>query len=96
MKVAKFLLLKTQSVNKRYNIHKPTQRKSHSPFGAGLRCKDTTLFLILQISVVQYPLLPDTEFGEDVVEYLLGCYLTRYLAESGEAVLQVHTQELTA
>lgn len=95
MKVAKFLLLKTQSVNKRYNIHKPTQRKSHSPFGAGLRCKDTTLFLILQMSVVLYLLLPDTEFAEDIVQYLLGRDLTRYLAESGEAILQVHTQELS-
>ena len=61
-----------------------------------LRCKDTTLFLILQMSVVLYLLLPDTEFGENVVEYLLRCDLTRYLAESGEAILQVHTQELTA
>ena len=61
-----------------------------------LRCKDTTLFLLLQIPVALRPLLSDTEFGEDVVEDLLGCDLTCYLTESGEAVLQVHTQELAA
>ena len=61
-----------------------------------LRCKDTTLFLLLQIYVALCPLLADTEMGEDIVQYFLGGDLSCYLAESGEAVLQVHTEELAA